>query len=67
MSESHLDIPVYTPDQELYPGIEFNSFPEMQKACPEIFSKKEEMDEKNIPYTPYRCHYLERRRIELWK
>lgn len=58
MPEYHLDIPVYTPDQELYPGQMFNSFPEMQKACPKIFAKKEEMDKKDIPYTPYRCHYV---------
>jgi hypothetical protein len=52
------DIPVYIPDQELYPGQTFNSFPEMQKACPEIFVKQDEMDEMGLPYTPYRCHYV---------
>ena len=57
-SESHLDIPVYVPDQELYPGQKFNSFVEMQKACPKIFIKKDAMDDANIPYTPYRCHYV---------
>jgi hypothetical protein len=59
-SESHLDIPVYVPDQELYPGLKFNSFSEMQKACPKIFIKKDAMDDANIPYTPYICHYVKR-------
>ena len=57
---SKLDIPVYVPDQELYPGQKFNSFVEMQKACPKIFIKKDAMDDANIPYTPYICHYVKR-------
>jgi hypothetical protein len=61
MSKSTLDIPVYTPDQELYPGKTFNSFPEMQKACPKIFKRVDEMDEKGIPYIPYVCNYIKRR------
>lgn len=52
-----LDQPIYVPDQELYPGLTFNSYKEMKEACPLLEVKHEILDQKGLPYTPYRVRY----------
>lgn len=52
-----LDVPTYTPDQELYPGLKFNSYVEMKAACPLLDVKHDILDKKGIPYTPYKVTY----------
>lgn len=52
-----LDIPVYVPDQELYPGQSYNSYIEMKANCPLLETKATILEKKGEAYTPYKCHY----------
>ena len=52
-----LDIHVYIPDQELYPGLTFHSYKEMKEACPLLESKVDYCYKKGIQYTPYKVRY----------
>ena len=53
----HLDTPIYTPDQELYPGQSYNSYPEMKANCPLLKVKAGILEKKGEAYTPYKCKY----------
>jgi len=52
-----LEVPEYIPDQELYPGQTFSSYKEMKEACPLLDVKHDILDQKGMPYTPYRVRY----------
>lgn len=48
---------VYTPDQDLYPGKTFSSYPEMKENCPLLEIKAQILEKKGEAYTPYKCSY----------
>lgn len=64
-----LNMQIYIPDQELYPGKFFSSFVEMKQNCPLLDERAEWCTNFNINYVPYKAWYppFELRLILAWE